>query len=208
MEKVQALWIGATLPELQQKCLASFVAVGMGVDLYTYEPVAGVPTGVTICDGTTILPAAKIWHYRNTGSHADTPAGFSLHFRYALLAQKGGWWVDADVLCLKSFDLKQDVAIASEQIGPRLEYRSPEPCVLKFPAGHDVLQAMLVECEAADPATARPGHLGRLLLRRTIDRIGLAACVVPGDVFCPREPTPASLARHHWATARPRKNAK
>src|SRR6187549_1688111 len=34
------------------------------------------------------------------GFGKGSPSAFSNHFRYRLLAEKGGWWIDTDVVCL------------------------------------------------------------------------------------------------------------
>jgi hypothetical protein len=44
-----------------------------------------IPNGVTIHDANKIIPAEKIFKYKNNGSYA----GFANLFRYKLLLEKG-----------------------------------------------------------------------------------------------------------------------
>src|SRR4051794_37495980 len=98
---VQGLWVGGELSAMEQICIQSFLKNGHGFHLYTYGDVRGVPDGTVRLDGSTILPASKVFQYRN-GSFA----GFSNFFRYRLLLEKGGWWVDLDTVCLQPFDFE------------------------------------------------------------------------------------------------------
>lgn len=103
---VQSLWIGERLTALERLSLASFVRHGHPVDLYTYEAVAGVPDGVRVRDAGAILPASAIFRYGpESGGGDGSVASFANLFRYTLLAARGGWWVDTDVVCLRPLDL-------------------------------------------------------------------------------------------------------
>lgn len=94
---VQGLWIGDRLGVMQRCSIRSFLAAGHPYHLYTYGPVEGVPAGVTVLDANALIPADRIWRYRDY----DTPAGFSNQFRYHLLDERGGTWADLDVICLR-----------------------------------------------------------------------------------------------------------
>ncbi len=61
---------------------------------------------------TKSSPSSRIFKY--TGY--DTYAGFSNFFRYKLLLDRGGWWVDADTICLRPFDFREPFVFASVMI--------------------------------------------------------------------------------------------
>src|ERR1041385_3961243 len=103
-EPIQSLWIGPRLSAMERACLASFLRHGHEVHLYTYNDVDGVPPGVIVRDGSEILPPERIFSYREH----DTVSGFSNFFRYKLLSERGGWWVDTDVICLEPFTFDGD----------------------------------------------------------------------------------------------------
>lgn len=63
--------------------------------------------GVVVKDANEILPEEAIFQYENestSGWGKGSVAGFSDIFRYKLLYERGGWWVDMDVTCLREFD--------------------------------------------------------------------------------------------------------
>src|SRR5262245_15998828 len=90
---VNALWIGQLSP-LERLCLSSFFAQGHSVHLYTYDAIEKVPQGVTLRDAATVLPSSQVFRNR-LGKGKGSLAAFSDLFRYKLLLDEGGWWVDA-----------------------------------------------------------------------------------------------------------------
>ena len=97
---IQGLWVGNELSVMEQLSIASFLRNGHEYHLYVYEDVKNIPPGTTIKDGNEILPASRIFQYKQQASYA----GFSNFFRYKLVLERGGWWVDTDTICLKPFD--------------------------------------------------------------------------------------------------------
>jgi len=98
---IHTLWIGSKLSIVEQTCLASFVHHGHDVKLYSYGDVGNVPDGVSLIDANTVVSSSEIYTYPN-GSYA----AFADLFRWEVLRQKGGCWVDTDVICLKPFDFE------------------------------------------------------------------------------------------------------
>jgi len=105
---VHSLWIGNVLSNLELLSIYSFIKQGHVFKLWLYEPIStALPSGVEIEDASQIIPREKIFFYEygNSFGHGKgSYAGFSDIFRYKLLYEKGGWWVDMDVTCLKRFD--------------------------------------------------------------------------------------------------------
>ena len=98
---INALWIGQLSP-VERLCLGSFATQGHPVHLYAYDEIENLPEGVTIQDATQILPRELIFT-NQLGKGKGSLAAFSDLFRFKLLLDRGGWWVDADIFCLKPF---------------------------------------------------------------------------------------------------------
>ena len=115
-EIMQTLWIGKPLSKLEQLCLKSFIDNGHTVHLYVYDKVENIPTGVIVKDGNDILDNSEIYRYKN-----GSVSAFSNLFRFTLLYKKGGYWIDADLLCVRPIKFTQDYVFSSE---PDQEYKS------------------------------------------------------------------------------------
>ncbi|MEM1325246.1 MAG: glycosyltransferase [Bacteroidota bacterium] len=102
---IHSLWIGTQLSHLELLTLRSFVAHGHDFQLWVYDELeTEVPEGVTLQDANEILDRKHIFRYREGDIGKGSVAGFSDIFRYKLLYEKGGWWVDMDVTCLRPFE--------------------------------------------------------------------------------------------------------
>lgn len=97
------LWIGENLSYIEQLTLASYVYHGHKIELYCYNNISNIPKGVIIKNANEIITYDKI-NVKHTGSHAHSAD----HFRFEALYQKGGTWVDMDMLCVSSQVLTGD----------------------------------------------------------------------------------------------------
>jgi hypothetical protein len=127
---------------MEQLCAKSYLDHGHEFHLYCYGPCAGVPPGVVVKDATEILPESDISKYRYLAHFADM-------FRYNLLYKKGGWWVDADTVCLKPFDMP-DEHVFAEEIHPDFFCNN---AYIKAPAGSEIMKWMIEESKKFDPKT-------------------------------------------------------
>lgn len=175
---VQSLWIGPRLSAMERLSLASFVRHGHAVHLYTYGDVEGVPDGVVLRDGREILPAERIFVYRDYPS----VSGFSNFFRYKLLLERGGWWVDTDMVCLAPLVFSGEHVFASE-VSRGGQFVTTG--AIKAPIGSAAMALAWELCEAKNPAELKWGETGPSLLADVIARLGLEALVQPPPVFCP-----------------------
>jgi hypothetical protein len=179
---IQGLWIGDRLSAMERCSVASFLAHGHRYHLYTYGPVAGVPVGAELRDANEILSRDRIFKYKEHDSYA----GFANLFRYKLLHDRGGWWVDTDVICLRPFDFARGHVFAAERrwrsVWPRWQVNN---CIIKAPAGSAIMRAAFDEANTRDPVTLRWGDTGPRLLDRLVARLGHRADVAPPRTFCP-----------------------
>lgn len=145
-ETVNSFWQGDPLPPLVRACLRSFIRQGHGVRLYSYQALE-VPPGVLLANAADIISPDQV---RGLQGSIVT---FTDLFRYQLLLDRGGWWVDTDVYCLSP----------ALPVGPRAWATESEGlinnAILKFPAG-DPLCAHLVEL--ARERIAQPARWGSL----------------------------------------------
>lgn len=100
---IHALWIGDKLGEISRCCLTSFIKQGHSVYLHTYGDIQDLPQGITICDANKIIKKEKIFRHKHTGSYAI----FADIFRYELLKNVNGIYVDCDVYCLKPLTIPE-----------------------------------------------------------------------------------------------------
>lgn len=142
--------------------MASFVANGHAVRLHVYDEPANVPHGVTLADASEVLPREHLFAHRQSGSFAL----FADWFRYRLLRDRGGLWVDTDVVCLKPLDY------GGEEIYGWQDGQTLNNAVLGLPRGHRLAEWMASVCEHPnrflpyDSSKTRRRKLQRMLLRQ------------------------------------------
>ncbi len=119
---INALWIGTTLSNTELLTIHSFLQNGHEFHLWAYDTIeTPVPSEVVIENANEIIPREKVFCYKHTnqfGHGKGSFAGFSDIFRYKLLYENGGWWVDMDVTCLKTFDFTEEYVFRSHHDYP------------------------------------------------------------------------------------------
>jgi hypothetical protein len=185
---VQGLWIGDRLSTLERLSITSFLAHGHEYRLYTYKPVTNVPCGARLEDARAVLPESMIFQYAKYPSYA----GFANYFRYKLLLERGGWWVDTDVICLQPFDFAADHVIGSELAGDGTP--TPSSGIIKAPAGSAAMGFAWEECLRKNPGRLTWGETGSRLLAEAVRRYSLARFVVGCATFAP-------LPSYEWSRA-------
>jgi len=131
---INFLWVGSRFSRMEYESLNSFMKVGYKVNLWCYEEIENVPEGVIIKDGNLILDSEDIFSLK------ESFLPFSDIFRYKLLYELGGYWADADMICLKRFDTDEEYIISSESTMATGRFKSKMPYIsnigiLKAPKG-------------------------------------------------------------------------
>src|SRR5215470_19252101 len=175
---IQGLWIGPELSVMEQLSIASFLENGHVYHLYVYGAVKNVPARAVIRDAVELLPASRIFQYKHQASYA----GFANFFRYKLLLERGGWWVDTDVICLRAFDFADEYVFATEKDGEREVISSG---IIKAPAGSDVMAYAWDVCEQKDPQELKWGETGPRLITEAVERFSLERFKKPSRYFNP-----------------------
>ncbi len=175
---IQSLWVGTTLSRIEQLSIKSFLAHGHSYHLYCYSSLSGVPAGVTVHDASEILEQDLVF-----ASHGGSYAMFADMFRYKLLYERGGYWVDTDIVCLQPFDFPHEHLIATER-EPDGSVQ-PTNCVLKAPRGSSFMHRCYETCRDQDIAHLPWGATGPGLVKQLVPEFALTPALVAPHVFCP-----------------------
>ncbi len=182
---IQSLWIGDELSVMERLCIASFLENGHPFHLYAYKDIKNVPSGAVIKDAGELIPDNRIFKYKDR----DTYAGFSNVFRYKLLFERGNYWVDTDVICLRPFSSESDYVFAkSKRIksdGGDLVPFWIESCVIKTPPGAEVMNYCYEESIKRNPDELNFGDIGPGLLEAGLNKFKLHKYIEGTEVYCP-----------------------
>jgi hypothetical protein len=159
---------GPALGVTERACLASFIAHGHALTLYSYDPI-DVPAGVERADASAVI--LKPERDAFFAMAPDRVSQFSNGFRFRML-QDGGWWVDTDVLCLSANVPAGDLVVGWENdttIGS---------AVMRFPPRHPLI-ATANEFWITNRHVPTWGHTGPRLVTRLVKELGLAELAAP-----------------------------
>ncbi|WP_104692915.1 glycosyltransferase [Helicobacter pametensis] len=158
---VQSFWYSKDegcnyLSSIELLCIASYLAHGHEFHLYTYTPndasMHFLQEQLKECknyenfvlkNACEILPKSEIF-FDDRGSVGI--AAFSDYFRFQLLYQKGGWWVDMDTICLRPLDFENPYVFATERKGEGIE-DGAATCMIKAPKESEFLAILLKKAQ-------------------------------------------------------------
>jgi len=175
---IQSLWIGSELSVMERMSIISFLRNGHEYHLYTYNDLPNVPDGTVIKDANGILPASAIFQYK----HRPSYAGFANYFRYQLLLERGGWWADADVICLRPFDFPEEYVFASEADAGKTIINNG---LIKAPIKSEIMADACGVCRAKKPDQLVWGETGPRLMSELVKKYRLDKYQKPYYMFCP-----------------------
>jgi len=175
---MQGLWIGGSLSNMEKLSINSFLKNGHEYDLYTYGPVEGVPAGANVKDASEIIPRENL--FLNRGGYST----FSDFFRWKLILERGGWWVDTDAVCLRPFDFEQEYVFFGGKGKP-----GSDDCVtsglFKAPAQSKFAIAGWASCLAMTVATMTWGQAGPPLFTEIVHEVLLQDYILPSKLVFP-----------------------
>ncbi|MBL0171623.1 MAG: hypothetical protein IPP90_12990 [Gemmatimonadaceae bacterium] len=134
----------------------------------------------------------KYFHIRS-GFGQGSVSGFSNFFRYRLLHDRGGWWVDTDVVCLRHFEFPDECVLGTERVDPMLDRLIVSSAVIKQPIGSALVKWAWSVCHKANVETLAWGDVGPRLLQQGVDALGLHTQLRPHTFFSP-------VAHYDWAS--------
>jgi hypothetical protein len=182
MGTFQSFWFGDRLPQYHRLALKSFVDHGHIFHLYTYDQLE-VPAGVELRDAQTILPRDRVFLYKH-GEGAGGVAGFSDLFRFRLLHEHGGWWVDTDVICLSKHVPEPDIYLGWQ------DHRLVGSAIIRLPKGSEIALELYEAAERAG-TDIRYGDIGPGLITRIVKERGLSDQIRPQEEIYPIGPVEA-----------------
>jgi hypothetical protein len=177
MTTFQSFWVGKVLSPYEVTCLKSFVSRGHRFELYTFEQGLKAPAGVHLRDAAEILRPDEFFVYEE-GVGRGSPAAFANLFRYRLLAERGGWWVDTDVLCLSD-----NVPTFKEFFAAEDEFLI-NIAVLFFERNHPLMIRCFEEAKRMG-RNVKWGDTGPFLFTRLVKELGYHNRVLSSDLCYP-----------------------
>ncbi|PSL48295.1 alpha 1,4-glycosyltransferase [Chitinophaga niastensis] len=175
---IQSLWIGESLSTMEHLCIQSFLQNEHDFHLYAYQDIKNVPKNTTVLDANSIIHANKIFIDSKGGI-----ASFSDWFRYKLLYEKGGWWVDMDSVCLRHFDMKEEYCFSTEH-GHEND-KIVNIGFIKSPAKAAILADCLTHIDNLDHNCIKWGELGPSLFNKIIKSYDTESYIMAPETFCP-----------------------
>ncbi|WP_313240651.1 glycosyltransferase [Sphingobacterium multivorum] len=179
---IQSLWIGDKLSNLERLCILSHLKNGHEFHLYTYSNVKDLPIGTVSKDANEIISESHIFM-----DSSNSVASFSDLFRYKLLFDKGGWWVDMDIICLKYYDFDDEYCFATEN-GSMVDHKiGVNNCVIKSPAKAEYLKEILeiVYAELKVKNNIKWGRFGPELITQILKTYDSKEYIKSVGTFCP-----------------------
>jgi hypothetical protein len=173
---------------MERLSISSFLKCGHEFHLYAYNDVPNAPPGTILKDAGEILPAKDVFVDKELKS---SYANFSDVFRYKLLLEKGGFWSDVDIVCLKPFDFSADFVFASEKTEKGSEEKSRygiaqvNGCVLKAPAGSEIMEHCYNSSVNLSAGNHKWWELGPTILSEATRKFHLENYVLPYRTFIP-----------------------
>jgi hypothetical protein len=120
---VHGMWIGSRLSKLELLTISSFLRHGHDFHLWLYEDLeTPLPRGVVLEDANTIIPRSRVFCKREIDEETGVGCGsygapFSDLFRYKLLYEKGGYWADMDITCLRPLSFPDAYVFRTHKVG-------------------------------------------------------------------------------------------
>jgi Glycosyl transferase family 2/Alpha 1,4-glycosyltransferase conserved region len=174
----QSFWHGGALSPYELFCLKSYIDCGYAVDLYTYDLKLVAPAGVRVCDAAELVSRDEVFVYQAEGFGKGSPSAFSNYFRYKLLAERGGWWIDTDVVCLT------DCIPVVNEFFARQDKDFVACGTMYFPPGHPIMLRCLEQTIKLG-RTVKWGDTGPHMLTRVLEERGSLDRAVPASVCYP-----------------------
>lgn len=159
-------WAGPASP-YQTLCLASWVAHGFNVVVYTTDTDLKLPLGAERRPAEAILDLGGHIHRYKNGFGAGSPALHADLLRCKLV-ERGDWWLDADIVMLRGDLPETDFFLARQA-----HENSLGNSIMRLPAHSPLIREAIREIESMTQ-NARWGETGPYLITRLADKHGVA----------------------------------
>lgn len=159
---------------VERMCLRSFVDFGHYINVFSYDKTV-CPDYCNWMDARQIADVSDIYYYED-GPGKGSIAAFANFFRYKLLQNFDGWWVDTDVICLRA-DWPDGPFVAGWE-----DENFINNAVMKFEKNHSGLQEMIDFC-LQQKGRAEWGATGPQMLTEIYKKYNLLNYVKKFDCF-------------------------
>lgn len=177
---IQSLWIGEKLSTMEKLSINSFLKNGHPFHLYVYNDIRNIPAGTIVKDANEIINREKIFKYKDRDSYA----GFANLFRYKLLLEKGGFWVDLDVIYIKPFNFSKEYIFSGTKEWKKINLFNMsshiQNCVIGAPVGSEIMQYCYEVANNKNSANIKWGETGPDLVETAVIKFGLEHNVLYG----------------------------
>lgn len=173
----QSFWFGDLSP-YERMCIQSFLDHGHRFQLYAYDDRLAVPRGTELLDAGQIYPRQRLFTYPD-GPKKGSVSAFANQFRWKLLFDRGGWWVDTDIVCLRPDLPETDLFFAWE------DEQRINCAVMRFPARHIVTARCLTYAERLGPRLSWWGQTGPRALTTNLIAASLQGRATPPSLVYP-----------------------
>ena len=175
---VNGLWIGEYLSNIELLTMMTFMEQGHHFRLWVYDEIkTPLPEGVEMADANLIIPEEKVFRYKYTNAYGHgkgSVSGFSDIFRYKLLYDEGGWWVDMDIACFRPLDFPEPYVFRNHHMLKVVGN------AMKCPKGSELMWDCYQEASEKVTEENRDWHLPIHILNDQIEKHGLLNYVKPG----------------------------
>jgi len=183
---IASLWVGDKLTRLEKLSIQSFLNLGYEFHLFTYNFVNGVPENTIIKDANEIMPHEEIFEL----SSSFLP--FSDIWRYKMLYEKGGYWVDLDMIAVRPFNFGHDeYVISSERTIKQGAFKSildyvPNIGILKAPIHSPFYLELYNKCRDFNNTNQNHDKLKYMrIFRKMVKKYKYEKYIKPPNYFCP-----------------------
>ncbi len=153
--------------------MKSFLENGHDFHLYVYNAPPNVPSRVVLKDASSVIKREFVHRFKYLKSDSVSP--FSNVFRYKLLYDQGGVWVDMDVICLKTFDS------CAEYLFPNVstlfmlggDEKQIDSWFIRVPRHSDLMRCCYEKAMTMIDTQTVWGTIGPQLLQETVERLRL-----------------------------------
>ena len=171
----RSFWHVPPLGPYQLLCLRSFASRATCVEVFSYDPDFVVPEWVIRRDAREIFPTEKVLRYQTVRFGCGSPALHANLFRYMMLHELGGWWIDLDVILMQPMLPDDEIFFARQgELSTRVGNS-----VLRFPTKHPLIAEAIACSEIVGENASEWGQTGPILLTELIERHELAGLCKP-----------------------------
>lgn len=174
---VRTFWHGGPIGPYQLLCLRSFVDRGHRVEVFSFEPIPELPDWLVREDAGNIVPSSRVLRYLPEQKQIAIRTDL---FRHAVLHRLGGWWIDPDVVLLRT-----ELPAGEVFFGGPTEFGAIPTGAIKFPTGHPVLTDALIQGASFEESDADWEQVGASVLTQSIVSNKLLDACKPVELVSP-----------------------